>query len=60
MAWSDVIKVKADPSEHAAYVDCGDPAKNLLVPPVRGWGFRFRRAPELYARIVKEQPDLLD
>jgi hypothetical protein len=60
VAWSDVIKVKADPSEHALYVDCGDPAKNLLVPPARGWGFRFPRAPELYARVLAAVPDKVE
>jgi len=60
VAWSDVKKVRADPAEHAAYVDCGDPARNLLVPPSRGWGFRFPRARELYARIVDAVPDKVE
>jgi hypothetical protein len=60
VAWSDVVRVRADPSEHAVYVDCGDPAKNLLVPPSRGWGFRFPRARELYARIVGYVPDKVE
>jgi hypothetical protein len=60
VAWSDVVKVRADPSEHALYVDCGDPAKNLLVPPRRGYGFRFPKAQELYARIVDKVPDKVE
>ena len=56
VGWSEVLKVRADASEHACYVDCGDPARNLLVPPRRGWGFHFQRSNELYARILDAVP----
>jgi hypothetical protein len=56
VGWSEVNKVRADASEKACYVDCGDPARNLLVPPRRGWGFRFQRSDELYARILDAVP----
>ena len=50
--WSEVQKVRADEAEKAAYVDCGDSNRNLLLPPARGYGFRFERSDELYARIL--------
>lgn len=53
VAWSEVVRVRADVAEHALYVDCGDAARNLLVPPRRGYGFRFERADELFACIVE-------
>ena len=56
VAWSEVVKVRADASEKACYVDCGDPARNLLVPPARGYGFRFKRSDVLYARILDAVP----
>jgi hypothetical protein len=52
VAWSEVVRVRADVAEHALYVDCGDPTRNLLVPPRRGYGFRFERAEALFARVV--------
>ena len=54
--WSEVKKVRADGAEHALYVDVGDPARNLLVPPKRGYGFRFDRAEELFQRILQRVP----
>jgi hypothetical protein len=56
VAWSEVKRVRADRAEHAVYVDCGEPARNLLVPPRRGFGFRFARAAELYAKILDRVP----
>jgi hypothetical protein len=60
VAWTEVIRVRADPAEHALYVDCGDPARNLLVPPERGFGFRFAEAEELYRRVVEAVPDRVE
>jgi hypothetical protein len=54
--WSEVVKVRADGGEKALYVDVGDPARNLLVPPRRGYGFRFERADELYQHILQRVP----
>jgi hypothetical protein len=54
--WSEVQRVFADASEFACYVDCGDRARNLLVPPARGFGFRFERSDALYARILDAVP----
>src|SRR5215470_17820761 len=39
--WDEVKVVRLERREHALYVDCGDPTRNLLVPPRRGFGFRF-------------------
>lgn len=58
--WSEVVKVKADAQEKAAYVDCGDKARNLLVPPRRGYGFRFEASDALYDRIVAAVPDRVE
>ncbi len=52
VAWSEVVRVRADGAERALYVDCGEPARNLLVPPRRGYGFRFERSEALYAQIL--------
>lgn len=57
VAWSEVVKVRADAEEKAAYVDCGDRARNLLIPPRRGYGFRFERSDALYARVLGAVPD---
>jgi hypothetical protein len=54
--WSEVQKARADAAEQALYLDTGDPARNLLVPPQRGYGFRFERADELYREILKRIP----
>jgi hypothetical protein len=54
--WSEVRNVRADGKEHALYVDVGDPARNLLVPPRRGFGFRFERAEELFASVLRRVP----
>jgi hypothetical protein len=60
VAWSEVKRVRAEAAEFACYVDCGDPERNLLVPPARGFGFRFERAKELYARIVDAVTDRVE
>jgi hypothetical protein len=57
VAWSEVKKVRADAKEQALYIDCGDPARNLLVPPARGYGFRFADAPRIYARVLSAVGD---
>jgi hypothetical protein len=57
VAWSEVVRVRADAEEKAAYVDCGDRARNLLIPPRRGYGFRFERSDALYARVLEAVPD---
>jgi hypothetical protein len=60
VAWSEVKRVRADAAEHALYVDCGEPSRNLLVPPRRGFGFRFERAEVLYARVLDAVPDKVE
>ncbi len=57
VAWSEVHKVRVDAAEHALYIDTGDPARNLLVPPERGYGFRFERAEELFRQILTHVPE---
>jgi hypothetical protein len=52
VAWSEVKQVRTDEAEQALYVDCGDPSRNLLLPPKRGYGFRFERAERAYAAIL--------
>ena len=64
VSWSEVKSVRADAEEQALYVDCGDPARNLLVPPRRGYGFRFERQAELYfdvlARVGPERTEMVN
>ena len=57
VAWGDVHKARADAAEHALYLDTGDPAKNLLVPPQRGYGFCFEHADELFSEILRHLPE---
>ena len=56
VAWSEVQKVRVDRRESALYVDCGDKARNLFVPPARGWGFRFADAEAACARVLAAVP----
>lgn len=56
VAWSEVKTVRIDRRESALYIDCGDKARNLLVPPRRGWGFHFADAERLCARVVAALP----
>jgi len=56
VAWSEVQTVRFDRREDAIYVDCGDKARNLLVPPRRGYGFRFADAAAVCARVVAAVP----
>jgi hypothetical protein len=54
--WSEVQKVRLDRGEHALYVDCGEVGRNLLVPPRRGFGFRFADQEALCARVLASVP----
>ncbi len=54
--WSEVQKVRADGAEYALFVDVGDPSRNLLVPPRRGYGFRFDHAEQLFRRVLSMVP----
>jgi hypothetical protein len=54
--WSEVVQVRVDAAEHALYIDVGDPSRNLLVPPRRGYGFRFEQAEELMQRVLARVP----
>jgi hypothetical protein len=56
VAWGEVQKIRADSAESALYVEIGDPARNLLVPPKRGYGFRFERPEELFRNILLHVP----
>ena len=56
VSWSEVQRVRADGAEHALYIDVGDPARNLLVPPKSGYGFHFERAEELFQTILRRVP----
>lgn len=57
VGWSEVLRIYHDPGEHAVYVDCGDPARNLLVPPERGFGFTFTGRKQLYQSLLAAAPD---
>jgi hypothetical protein len=59
VAFREVLRVRAVPSEQAMYVDCGDPARNLLLPTRHGWGFRFARQGALYVLLAKQLADRL-
>ena len=56
VAWSEVQKVRLDRRESALYLDCGDKARNLFVPPRRGYGFRFADAETVCARVLAAVP----
>ncbi|HEY2745785.1 MAG TPA: hypothetical protein VGL86_14215 [Polyangia bacterium] len=56
VAWSEVRAVRIDRRESAIYVDTGDKARNLFVPPRRGYGFRFARAEAACARVLAAVP----
>ncbi len=56
VAWSEVQRVRVDRSESAVYLDCGDKARNLFVPPRRGYGFRFAGAEAVCARVLAAVP----
>lgn len=54
--WREVARVRHEPREPALYVDCGDKTRNLLVPPARGFGFRFAAAEAAVARVLASVP----
>jgi hypothetical protein len=56
VTWGEVKKVRVDRRESALYVDTGDPARNLFVPPRSGYGFRFARAEAILARVLAAVP----
>jgi hypothetical protein len=56
VAWSEVQAVRVDRKQMAIYVDCGDKARNLFVPPPRGYGFRFAGAQTICERVLGAVP----
>jgi hypothetical protein len=54
--WAEVHKVRYDKRESALYLDAGDAARNLLVPPRRGYGFRFAGDAAVCARVLASVP----
>lgn len=50
--WSKVRHVRHDPSERALYLDCGEPAHNLLLPPLSGYAFSFEHRDALYQLLL--------
>jgi hypothetical protein len=52
VSWSELKRVLHDPTESALYLDCGNPARNLLVPPATGFAFTFARKQELYQQLL--------
>jgi hypothetical protein len=57
--WRDVKVVRAVFDEGALYIDCGDPARNIFVPPGRGYGFRFINVGAMFKRIQSAVGDRL-
>ena len=55
--WTAVTRVLHDPSEQALYLDCGDPGRNLLLPPVAGFAFTFEHRDDLYRRLLSQVGD---
>jgi hypothetical protein len=60
VAFSEVRRARAVAAEQAMYLDCGDPARNLLLPPRRGFGFRFDRQSALYVRLATSLSDKIE
>ncbi len=60
VGFDEVKRVRAVPAEQSMYVDCGEPARNLLLPPRRGYGFRFARQGDLYVILAKRLEDRLE
>lgn len=58
--FDEVRRARAVPAEHAMYVDTGDPRRNLLLPPRRGYGFRFEGQGDLYVRLARALADRLE
>jgi hypothetical protein len=54
--WTEVRAARIDRRETALYLDCGDKARNLFVPPRRGYGFRFAKAEAVLARVLAALP----
>ena len=50
--WTEVLKVRIDRRAPAVYVDTGDKARNLFVPPRTGYGFHFADGAAACERIV--------
>lgn len=57
VAWSAVRGVRHDPAERALYIDCGEPAHNLFLPPQSGYAFDFERRDALYALLLQQVGD---
>ena len=56
VAWTEVREVRVDREERALYVDCGDRARNLLLPPTRGYPFTFADRDRLFQRVLEAVP----
>lgn len=56
--WEEITVARAVPDEHAMYVECGEPQRNLLLPE-RGYGFQFERQKELYDLLAQILADRL-
>lgn len=51
VSWAEVQRVQIDVENEAAYVDCGDRARNLVVPPRFGSPFTYTNRDRLYERV---------
>jgi len=60
VAWSEVKRVRLDETEAAMHLDCGDVSRNLLVPPARGWGYRWEDQTGLVRRVLAAVPERVE
>ena len=58
--WTAVTRALHDPTEHALYLDCGDAAHNLLLPPLAGFAFSFENREALYERLLSHVSDRIE
>src|SRR5262249_32176336 len=60
VGFAEIARARAVPAEQAMYLDFGEPARNPLLPPRRGYGFRFERQGALYARLARALGERLE
>src|SRR5207302_3837828 len=58
--FDEIERARAVPAEQSMYLDCGDGDRNLLLPPKRGFGFRFAEQADLYVLLAKRLGDRVE
>ncbi len=56
VSWSEVQRIQIDVEDESAYVDCGDRARNLVVPPKYGSPFTYTNRARLYEIVRAKAP----